>query len=226
VRNPLDERVLLYEGEELAGAKQNRILQRSILVEAQSKLRVPVHCVERGRWAYRTRAFAPAPRAAYPELRRASRAGQGAVWAEVSAKQARLHAYSPTEAAESLYVSHEDRLAEHVAAFPRLEGQSGVIVAIGGRLACLDYVGRAEVWAALHAKLVRGYALDALEAQPGEFPSEEVAELMMSYFHLRRSRRPRVGLGVESALEGAVVGSELMVDGELVALSLFPANAG
>jgi hypothetical protein len=32
VSNPLGTAVLLYEGEELVGAKQNRVLERSILV--------------------------------------------------------------------------------------------------------------------------------------------------------------------------------------------------
>ena len=36
--NPLDDRVLLYDGEELVGAKQNRILNVTVLVEARSKL--------------------------------------------------------------------------------------------------------------------------------------------------------------------------------------------
>ena len=51
VENPLDERVLLYDGEELVGAKQNRILNVSVLVEAKSKLTIPVSCVEQGRWS-------------------------------------------------------------------------------------------------------------------------------------------------------------------------------
>src|SRR5215218_3889453 len=40
--NPLQERVLLYEGEELVGAKQNRILERTILAGAGAKLEIPV----------------------------------------------------------------------------------------------------------------------------------------------------------------------------------------
>src|SRR5690349_14544211 len=75
--NPLGERVLVYEGEELVGAKQNRILDRTILLEARSKLQLPVSCVERGRWSYRTRSFTAAPRAAYPELRRTRHDGGG-----------------------------------------------------------------------------------------------------------------------------------------------------
>jgi hypothetical protein len=98
--NPLGTAALLYEGEELAGAKQNRVLERSILVAAGSKLEIPAKCVEQGRWAYRSRRFAPAPRAAHPELRRLRHdlgaPSQHAVWGEVSAKSARLGVRSAT----------------------------------------------------------------------------------------------------------------------------------
>src|SRR3990172_9050720 len=69
-QNPTDADVLLYDGEELVGAKQNRILNVTVLVAAESMLTIPVSCVEQGRWSYRSDAFAPAPHAAYPELRR------------------------------------------------------------------------------------------------------------------------------------------------------------
>ena len=50
VRNPLDVPVLLYEGEEVLGAQQNRTFDVSALVAANSVLQVPVSCVEAGRW--------------------------------------------------------------------------------------------------------------------------------------------------------------------------------
>ena len=62
--NPLDEAVLLYDGEELVGAKQNRILNVSVLVGAGAKMPIPVSCVEQGRWARSTLDFdsaMPAP---------------------------------------------------------------------------------------------------------------------------------------------------------------------
>src|SRR4051812_34374267 len=54
VSNQLDSNVLLYDGEELIGAKQNRIVERSVLVAACSRLQIPAKCVEQGRWGYRT----------------------------------------------------------------------------------------------------------------------------------------------------------------------------
>jgi hypothetical protein len=68
VTNPLEENVLLYDGEELLGAKQNRILNVTVLVRRRA--RAEVSCVEQGRWSRRSATFAAAPHAAYPELRR------------------------------------------------------------------------------------------------------------------------------------------------------------
>src|SRR5215218_10973887 len=50
VSNALDVPVLLYEGEEVLGAQQNRTFDVSALVAPRSALRVPVSCVEAGRW--------------------------------------------------------------------------------------------------------------------------------------------------------------------------------
>src|SRR3954466_9179605 len=70
VSNPLDELVLLYEGEELVGAKQNRILQWTSLVPPRSKGQLPASCAEPRRWSPVTPTFQPAPRAAHPTLRK------------------------------------------------------------------------------------------------------------------------------------------------------------
>ena len=56
VENSGDKMVLLIEAEELTGAKQNRILNTSILIAANSSLKIPVSCVEQGRWHYKSQA--------------------------------------------------------------------------------------------------------------------------------------------------------------------------
>lgn len=52
VDNQGELRLLLLEGEELRGAKQNRVLNTSVLVAAHTRLKIPVSCVEQGRWRY------------------------------------------------------------------------------------------------------------------------------------------------------------------------------
>jgi hypothetical protein len=214
--NPLDVGVLLYEGEELVGAKQNRVLDRPILVGANRKVRIAVNCVERGRWSYRSADFAPAPRAAHPTGRYAARlGGQGAVWSEIAAKSARLGAPSITEAAEEMYVRRSRNLEEYLRALPRRSGQCGTIVCLAGRVVCLDYVSRSEVFAGLYAKLLRGYALDAIEQRVDRpIPDEYVRVL------LARLGRRRI---VDGTIRGrGFMGNELHHDGETIALSMFP----
>jgi len=64
--NGLDRPVLLVDGEELIGARQNRVLNLSILIGAGH---IPVSCVESGRWAYRSRRFASGKKKLYAKLR-------------------------------------------------------------------------------------------------------------------------------------------------------------
>ena len=227
VENPLETLVLLYEGEELVGAKQNRILDRTVLVPARSRLPLPVSCVERGRWSHRSHTFAEVPRAAYPELRRLKYVGggQSEVWTSVAAKAARLDAHSPTEAAEELYVSRAPALEEYAEAFPLEEGQSGVVVALGGVPFCLDYVSRSDVFARLYPKLLAGYALDAIE-RPGESDVAPVDEFLRGVERATREPQPPEGSGESRRFASpSVVGSELAVGGELVAVSAFSRTA-
>src|SRR3954454_4545532 len=180
VVNPTRVAVLLYEGEEVLGAQQNRTFDVSVLVPAGASVRVPVSCVEHGRWegARHGEAFSPAPQAAYPSLRRMTnaassarvaagleaRAEQGAVWAEVAAKAERLDVDSRTDAMHDIYEGRRDALHAFAAAVSLRDGQTGALAAIGGRIAVLDHVSRPDAFAALHRPLVQGYALDALDA--------------------------------------------------------------
>ena len=50
IENPTDLPLLVYEGEEVLGAQQNRTFDDSVLVASGEKLRVDVSCVEAGRW--------------------------------------------------------------------------------------------------------------------------------------------------------------------------------
>ena len=44
--------IFIADGEALVGAKQNRIAEQSVIVPAESKFHIPVHCVEQGRWSF------------------------------------------------------------------------------------------------------------------------------------------------------------------------------
>ncbi len=70
VHNKGDTLAFLMAGEQLAGGKQNRVLNASILVAAHSELPIPVSCVERGRWAYRGPRFGSSGSSSHGRLRK------------------------------------------------------------------------------------------------------------------------------------------------------------
>jgi ARG/rhodanese/phosphatase superfamily protein len=237
VVNPLDVAVLLYEGEEVRGAQQDRTLDVSVLVAAGAELPVPVSCVEAGRWdaGRRTEPFAPAPQAAFPELRRAKsrsaratgRAQQHEVWAMVGEKAVRHGARSDTGALQDVFAARREAVDALSAPISRHDGQIGMVAVIGGDVAVADVVGRADVFAALHGPLLAGYALDAAEcmaelAPPGPPPVAEVDRFLRAALASPTAPAPQIGLGRHARFAGPVAeGSLLTLDGELVALTAF-----
>ena len=102
--NKSDRSVLLLDGEELIGAKQNRILNLTILVPAKQSLVIPVSCVEQGRWSYQSAEFSSAPRTHYATGRAMKMSqvtnsldtkgerysDQSTLWTDISQKTSRL----------------------------------------------------------------------------------------------------------------------------------------
>jgi len=238
VVNPLDQHVLLYDGEELVGAKQNRILNVTVLAGAKSTLPIPVSCVEEGRWRTVSSQFGSAGHISNAELRyRKSLAlaaeplargiAQADVWDAVREKTARLRVDSATGANADTFRAHRPRIEELEAAFPAEKGQCGAVLALGDTL-CLDWVSRPDAFVRLWPKLRAGYLLDALERLDRDpTPSDRIATFVAAVAEGRVTRRPSVGLGEDIRLHGTqVVGSGLELEGEKLQLSAFTAERG
>jgi hypothetical protein len=236
VRNPLVENVLLYDGEELVGAKQNRILNVTVLVAAGSSTVIPVSCVEQGRWSARSAQVSSGGTVSHVHLRRrkaemlaaqplARGIAQGEVWDEVGAKAERMGTFSPTAAAADTYRDHDASLAELEQLFPLEAGQCGAILALGENL-CLDWLSRPDAFVQLWPKLRRGYLLDALETLDGpSTTTDQVTGFLDAVCVSTAAHQPSVSLGDDVRIRGTnVIGSGLDLDGELLQLSAFTSN--
>ena len=238
VENPLAERVILYDGEELLGAKQNRILNVSVLVEAKSSLTIPVSCVEQGRWRRESADFAAAPHISHTELRRrkaetqaaaplARGVAQSEVWEAVHEKAVRMSVSSRTGASRDIYRHFERDLRALEGSFPAQPGQCGAVLAIGESL-CLDLVSRPDAFARLWPKLRAGYLLDAVERLDGKPTAREAVDAFVgSIGAALTTRQPSAGLGEDVRLRGErVIGSALELEGETIQLSAFRSEDG
>lgn len=236
-----DTAVLLLDGEELIGARQNRILNTTVLVGPGKTLVVPVSCVERGRWAYQSRKFSAGGRTQFArgkarKLRAVSRnlrasgmhrADQGEVWADISEKSARMRVDSPTEAMSAMYDRHERDVSTYREQIKPVAGQSGAAFAIDGQLIGIELFDSESAFRRLFDKVLSGYVLDAVERPESTHSGATVAEVrdfIARMLEAVADPYPALGLGVDvrvSTLDAE--GAALIVDGTVVHLATYPA---
>jgi hypothetical protein len=241
--------VLLVVGEELIGAKQNRVLNTSLLVPAEQEMNIPVSCVEQGRWSYSSRQFSSSPTTSHLELRfaqvknvtknlekrNAYDSDQGAVWGEVSRKMSAHDSSSRTMAMHDMYDQQEDKLKGYLDALqPRIEADNapqGMLVAINGEVVGADIFDHPTTLQSLWPKLMRSYALGALERQGKDeatkpLEPERIQQFLTTVQTVPEKVYDSVGLGKDVRLDSEeVAGSGLLWDDKLIHASVYNSKA-
>ncbi|MBS3763393.1 MAG: hypothetical protein KGZ25_08845 [Planctomycetes bacterium] len=244
VTNESDLPVLMLDGEELVGAKQNRVLNTTILVRDDSETVVPVSCTEQGRWHYRSPKFSDSGHVMTPSQRmrkshsvsdslertRQFRSDQNQVWRDVQHMHRASGTDSPTGAMRDAYEQRQEDLEAYLKGIQRAEEQAGLLVFINGQVVGFDALSRSETYAKLHGKLVRSYAMEALLKQNGE--SEEVGPEMAQDFvdearQCDEKKFESVGYGMDYRYRGeAIIGSALVCDEWPVHCAFFRDESG
>jgi hypothetical protein len=244
VANKGDRMTFLMAGEQLCGGKQNRVLNASIMVAAHSELPIPVSCVERGRWGYRSRHFGSSGSSSHGALRklmhghatRSYRAcgsptsDQGEVWREVDRKLTETGSHSDTRMLHQMYDDLGATLQDVAAQLPVPAGASGAVFALGGKVVGFDLFDSPATLAKLWPKLVRAYAVDARYVPAEGAPPvrrEAVAEWIKAMPQAKEEKFKSPGLGDDVRLEGpTLVGAGLLVDEQPVHVEVFANDAG
>ena len=237
--------VLLIDGEELAGAKQNRVLNTSILLKELSETRIPVSCTEQGRWSYASPAFAPsgnvmAQKARAMKSRSVSaslsenasyHSDQGEVWHEISELSAKACCHSPTSAMNDVFKSREDDLRRCTEIFQCVPGQLGLLAFTDARPAGFDLVSLGAAYATIHPKLVRSYALESLlESAPADAPTHDFGGMAKAFVErvvvCGERRFPSVGCGFDYRYRGdTLAGAALVHADEVIHAAFFQLDA-
>ena len=219
VTNSGDHRVLFLEGEELRGAKQNRVLNTSVLIGARTKTTIPVSCVEQGRWRFRSHKFTPSENYSSPKLRQrlkqsvslslsaghGHRSDQGAVWTEVDRQMQALNSCSDTHAMSDTYETHRDRFQEFRTHLGYAEGATGLAVAIGSAIVAVDLFDKPSTCRKVWDRLLSGFVMDALEEGRSAQPPApaDVETLVKKLKAAAWQESPAVGEGREFRTDAA-----------------------
>lgn len=242
VTNTTDQPVLLLEGEVLEGGQQTRTLNVSVLVPAGSTIEVPVSCVEAGRWRG-SREFSRTRYNVSRQVRRAKHAGvyasvrrssdfkmsdQGAVWGQVDFSLDMHRAASSTssyEAAQAAaFEQDEERqraTLELIEAGPAAD-QTGVVVAIGGKVVSAEVFGSPELLKARWEQIVRSLMFESGLAEDSASSTADAEAFLRQLAEAEVVPAPGVGIGEERHLRSDdLVAQALVLDDALVHASVF-----
>jgi hypothetical protein len=233
--------VLLIDGEELTGAKKNRVLNTSVLLKECSETIIPVSCTEQGRWSYTSRAFqesgnvmARTTRARKVRSVSASLAesalflsDQRVLWAGLAELQAKVGIPSPTSAMSDAFKAHADGLSQCAQSFPLRFDQIGLLAVIDGKAAGLDLVSNRSAYARLHPKLIRSYALECLlESEGKPITQTQAMNRARTFFdHVQTAQAtpfPSVGHGTDLRFHAkGLAGTALVHENEVIHAAFF-----
>ncbi|MCB1705575.1 MAG: hypothetical protein KDI17_11965 [Halioglobus sp.] len=242
LKNTADKAVLLLDGEELVGAKQNRILNLTLLVPANATMEIPVSCVEQGRWSHRTHEFASAERTFFSKgrARKAARvteslrdwgdrsSDQTEVWEDISNKMASMAVDSSTRAIADAYEHFSGSVEEYVAAFTTSDTQVGACFAINGRVRGIELFDVSATCAKLMPKLIRSYALDAIEERQdvAAHDSPDITDFLQAVAAARVGSFKALGEGEDLRIHSkTIAGGALAARDRVVHLCAFRAGA-
>lgn len=241
VINLSDAPVLLLDGEEVAGAKQNRILNTTILVNARAEIIIPVSCTEQGRWSYRTEEFYDSGTVS-PSFLRADKlssvnislnkegtfcSNQSRVWKNVESLSRAVNVQSMTGAMRDVFEGKRETLEDYLKDFRYVPNQKGIFVFVDGEIAGWDILSSVVAFESLFKKLIKSYAMDALIKNRGKItisrnPIEEARRFLEEIKECQVRKYPSTGLGEDYRFEGAgKVGSALVVDKQVIHMAFF-----
>lgn len=232
--------ILILAGEELIGAKQNRIVNSSVLLRPHSETMLPVNCTEQGRWHHASPEFQDSGSVALHSVRRSqsrnvtgslkadgSYAGdQTETWHEVSSAIVGSRICSSTDAMQDIFQQRHNHIREMLMVLGGSHpGQVGLMVMCQGKVLGFDAVSRPDVYKQVHERLLKSYlAIDYRdpEAEP-KSNQPHLGLIFLTEAAAQRGQKFRsVGMGWDHRIDsGNITGNALVVDHQPIHISLF-----
>ncbi len=212
--------ILLIDGEAIIGAKQNRIINTTILLAPQKQTLIPVSCTEQGRWQMNNPTFMDSgeimpAKARYSKSHKVYNnimggkgflADQQAIWEDVSKLSYAFNVDSSTQSMKDVFTHNKDIINEYLQVFKIQKNQTGLIVFSNGQLAGFDYISLPTMYSDLHEKLLKSHIMDAITNYQSEYlkvyEQVEPKSFLEELTELSFTKHSPIGLGTDYRFEG------------------------
>lgn len=239
--NLSDKYVFFMDGDILVGAKQNRVLNTSVLVAPNSKITLPVSCVEQGRWSAISDKFnasdyitpqklrAKKSRAVEENLKyqKSFMAKQGEVWDDVDNYSMSFSIKSPTMNLMDIYENKKKDFESFIDNFPVNEDANGLAIFTDRELLNVDLFNRTDIYREYYPKILRSTAMEvfALKDKQNNITEAEAKYKTLDLFDnlekINYTKHNGVGVGDEKRYNSnKLTGLELTYKNHLIHLTL------
>lgn len=217
----------------LIGAKQNRVLNTSVLFAPKSHTVMSVSCVERGRWRSSSPKFKMGDHHIESEIRRqkaviikpdpkerraSARRFQSEVWNRVACKCTDARIDNPTEDYDKILSIRAEHKASRLKGFTLDEKANGLAVLTGKEIVSVDVFGSQPVYEYYFPRLIENIEVNLADDQKSELTVEEAVDLVGDYLSKQNSIRSefypaKSGIGkIRQFEEKKITGSELVFE--------------
>lgn len=237
LKNKGNRKVMVIDGEEVVGAKQNRIINLSMLIPEKSNIQIPVSCVEHGRWTLKTESFSDGAMAnantrAYKSKRvqdnivsgNGYAADQSEVWDNVAELNSKIAAEAPTGALHDGYKTRELDLDKYMASINLPENANGYIAFAGVEPLGADIFDKPYTLQRKWKKLLQSVAIEVigLNEKPVQATMDDARQFLREATASVGSSYSPPGTGVGFHIQSdTVVGNILTYDGIILHVSFF-----
>ena len=159
--------LILIDGEEIIGGDQNRIVNSTILIDAESEMKIPVSCSEKHRWAFKSE-FKQSDYIANYKTRRAkeyasrvSSSFQDVIWSSIDSLEMEQDFASPTSAMDGSYENIKAAHNQIIKQFKIIDGQTGVLIMVDGQVTGFELFLNSEIYREFHEKILKSYLIDS-----------------------------------------------------------------
>jgi len=197
--------LLLMDGEEIKGAKQNRIINATMIIPAKSQQIIDVSCSESGRWNYNSQTFKHSYHMASSKVRRSKQesvnnslrtsnqriSNQSQVWDDIESTQASLNIESSTHAQQDTFISLEKDIDNYLKHFPLQQKQNASIIIINNQVIGMELLYNADKYSQYHQRYMESYIIDAI-TQQDEHADDNVDAAKLSKEFINRIRLSKI----------------------------------